>query len=132
MTGKKPSGGVVCHYCYISRHVHRDCRKLQNINRRFQCAHKSLKDVSTPSTMLIGSSKPSTRLISSSSKWVIDSGATDHMTDNSSLFTTFQPHPSTSIFTLADESTSCVLGPGTIHYSFNQFDLSSEFTISLF
>ena len=37
------------------------------------------------------------------------------MTGNSSLFTTFQPHSSTSTVTLADGSTSCVLGLGTIH-----------------
>ena len=37
------------------------------------------------------------------------------MTGNSSLFTLFQSHPSTSIFTLADGSTSCVFGSGTIH-----------------
>ena len=56
-----------------------------------------------------------TRLISSSSKWVIDSGATNHMTCNSNLFTVFQPHPSTSTITLTDESTSCVLRSETIH-----------------
>ena len=53
--------------------------------------------------------------ISSSSTWVIDSRAIDHMTSNSSLFTTSQSHPSTSTITLADGSTSCVLGSGTIH-----------------
>ena len=37
------------------------------------------------------------------------------MTGNSSLFTTFQSHPSTSTVTLANGSTSCVLGSGTIH-----------------
>ena len=37
------------------------------------------------------------------------------MTGNSSLFTTFQFHPSTSTITLADRSTSCVLGSETIH-----------------
>ena len=65
--------------------------------------------------MLVKSGKPNTCLISSSSKWVIDFGATDQMTGNSSLFTTFQPHPSTSIVTLADGSTSCVLESRTIH-----------------
>ena len=39
----------------------------------------------------------------------------DHMTGNSSLFTTFQLHPSTSTITLADGSTSFFLGSGTIH-----------------
>ena len=37
------------------------------------------------------------------------------MTGNSSLFTMFQPNPSTSTITLTDGSTSCVLGSGTIH-----------------
>ena len=37
------------------------------------------------------------------------------MIGNSSLFTTFQSHPSTSTITLADVSTSCVLRLGTIH-----------------
>ena len=37
------------------------------------------------------------------------------MTGNSNIFTTFQSHPSTSTVTLADGSTSCVLGSGTIH-----------------
>ena len=56
-----------------------------------------------------------TRLISTSFKCVIDSGAIDHMTGNSSLFTTVHLHPSTSTITLAEGSTSCVLGLGTIH-----------------
>ena len=63
MTAKKPSRGVACHYCHISGHVRQDCRKLQNINRRFQCAHESLKDVSTPSTMLVESGKPKVKNI---------------------------------------------------------------------
>ena len=37
------------------------------------------------------------------------------MIGNSILFTTFQPHPSTSTVSLVDGSTSCVLGSGTIH-----------------
>jgi len=38
-----------------------------------------------------------------------DSGATDHMIGNSSLFSTFQSHTSTSNVTLIDGPTSCVL-----------------------
>ena len=37
------------------------------------------------------------------------------MIGNFNLFTTFQSHPSTSIVTLVDGSTSCVLGSETIH-----------------
>ena len=65
--------------------------------------------------MLARSGNPNTCLLSSFSKYIIDYGATNHMTSNSSLFTTFQPHSSTSTVTLADGSTSYVLGSGTIH-----------------
>ena len=65
-----------------------------------------------------------TRLISSSSIWVIAFGATYHMTGNSNLFTTFQSYPSTFIVTLANGSTSFVLRLGTIHAT-PQITLSS-------
>ena len=80
MTDKKPSSGVRCHCCHNPRHVGCDCRKLQNRDQMFQYAHKLMKSASTPSTMLAGSGNPNTCLISSSSKWVIDSGATYHVT----------------------------------------------------
>ena len=75
----------------------------------------SFKGASAPSNMLVGSGKPNTCLISSSSKRFIDSGATYHMTGNFSLFTTFQPHPSTSTVILPDGSTSCVIVSRTVH-----------------
>ena len=117
MINMKPSRGVVCHYCHNPGHVLQNCRKLQNKNRRFQSVHhqQSLQSVSPSINTLIESGKTTTYFISSSSTWVIDSGATDHMTGNSSLFSAFQSHPSTSTVTLADGSTSCVLGSGTIH-----------------
>ena len=65
--------------------------------------------------MLARPSKPNTCLISSTSKWVIDSRVIDHMTGKSSLFTMFQLHPSTSTVTLADGSTYYVLGSRKIH-----------------
>ena len=77
---------------------------------------KLLKPTSIPTTALVESGKPDTCLMSSSSNWVINYGATDHMTCNSSLVTTFQSHPSTSTATLANESkSSCVPGSDTIN-----------------
>ena len=135
------SGGVVCYYCHKPDHVIRDCKKRQNRNQKFQFAHiastteasdqsvqfsaaelarfqlyqDSLKSPSTPITAIAESGNPNKCLVSSSSsEWVIDSGATDHMTGNSSLFSTFQSQSSPSTVTLADGSHSCVLGSGTI------------------
>ena len=107
----------MCHYYHNPEHVRQHCRKLHNKNRRFQSIHhqKSLQSAFTFINTLVESSKTNTCFISSSSTWVIDSGATDHMIGNSKLFTTFLSHPSTSIVTLANGSIFCVLQSWTIH-----------------
>ena len=74
-----------------------------------------MRSPSTPITAIAESGNPNKCLVySSSSEWVIDSGAIDHMTGNSSIFSTFQSQPSPSIVTPVDGSHSCVLGSGTI------------------
>ena len=132
---------TVCYYCHKPRHVIRDCKKRQSQNQRLQSAHiastkkasdqpvqltteelakfhlyqESLKSPSTPITAIAESGNPNKCLLSSLfSEWVIDSRATDHMTSNYSLFSTFQSHPSTSSVTLADGSQSCILRSGII------------------
>ena len=91
MTNKKPSGRVGRHDCHKLGHVRWNCRKLQNKNRKIQSSNykKSLHDASTSITTLVESDKTNTCFISSSSTWVIDYEAIDHITSNSSLFTTF-------------------------------------------
>ena len=82
---------------------------------KFHLYQESLKSPSTPITVIAKSGNPNKCLVSSlSSEWVIHSGATYHMTCNSSLFSTFQSHPSTSSITLADGSQSRVLRLDTI------------------
>ena len=78
-------------------------------------SHSSTSTVILTDGTLVESSKTDTCFIFSSSTWVIDFVVTEHMTGNSSLFTTFQSHSSTSTVILTDGSTSCVLGSGTIH-----------------
>ncbi|XP_011015916.1 PREDICTED: uncharacterized protein LOC105119472 [Populus euphratica] len=46
-----------------------------------------------------------------SSIWVIDSGATDHMTYSTGAFTSYQPCPSSKKITVADGSLTIVAGP---------------------
>ncbi|CAH9086654.1 unnamed protein product [Cuscuta epithymum] len=80
---------------------------------KFLCYQEALKHSSTLISVVANSGNPNTCLVSSSSKWVIDSGA-NHMTGNPSLFPSFHTPLHTSSVTLADGSTSPVLGTGTI------------------
>ncbi|GKA75595.1 hypothetical protein Tco_0781973 [Tanacetum coccineum] len=53
-------------------------------------------------------------LFSSSTKWGIDSGASDHMTSNSHIFNNFDTHASSSYVTSVDGSISQVLESGNL------------------
>ena len=66
---------------------------------------------STPVSSLAELGK--TCLVSSSNKWIIDLGATDHMTSNHKPFSTFRTH-STPPVTVADGSTYETKGSGTV------------------
>ena len=136
----------------------RDYKKWQNRNQGFPSAHvaftneasyqlvqfsveefarfhlywESLKSPSTPITAIAKLGNPNKCLVSSSSsKWVIDSRATDHTTGDSSLFFTFQSQPSTSIVNLANGSQSCVLGTYTI-FTTSSIPLSSVLSLPNF
>nr|XP_009774370.1 PREDICTED: uncharacterized protein LOC104224418 isoform X2 [Nicotiana sylvestris] len=73
--------------------------------------HKSIKE-SSSITSFAGPDK--TCLITSSNKWVIDSGATNHMTDNPNIFSSFRSHKAPSSLTVADGTTCSSVGSGTV------------------
>ncbi|RVX07978.1 hypothetical protein CK203_014828 [Vitis vinifera] len=73
---------------------------------KFSQYQESLK-ISTPVTTLAEIGK--TCLIFSSNKWVIDSGAIDHMTGNPKTFSSFRSHLAPSPVTIVDGSTSNVV-----------------------
>ncbi|CAM8937083.1 unnamed protein product [Rhodiola kirilowii] len=137
--GTEERGKVVCYYCHEPGHTKRTCVQLQNKLKRNQFAHAAVASDSSSSTptytltaeeyakfqALLSSQQSSssitavaesgisnTCLISSSPKWVIDSGATDHMTGNFKLFSHFSNTPPSSV-TLADGTISNIIGFGT-------------------
>ncbi|XP_071739152.1 uncharacterized protein [Rutidosis leptorrhynchoides] len=133
ITEEPTNSGVECFYCHELGHTKRYCKKLQTLYMRNNLsAHAASSSTVTISanehaeyTRLKESVKPTTStvafaetcndtcLLSSTSKWVIDSGASDHMTGNNHLYSDFNTH--SSYVTIANGTTSLVLGSGTIN-----------------
>ncbi|GAV78037.1 hypothetical protein CFOL_v3_21505 [Cephalotus follicularis] len=80
-------------------------------------------DISTASAMSITSPSDNVSgnhfcgLSTLRNSWIIDSGATDHMTGTFSQFASFVPSPSLNHVTTADGSCSPISGCGTIQFS---------------
>ena len=51
------------------------------------------------------------------SPWIVDFGASDHMTGSSHLFSSYTPCPSNLTVRIADDSLSTIAGKGTIRLS---------------
>ncbi|KAJ9544458.1 hypothetical protein OSB04_024165 [Centaurea solstitialis] len=129
-----PDSDVVeCYYCHELGHTKRTCKKLLARYPRGSSAHVAYASDDTvtipaeeyarllgtehstaPTAAFAETGNSSTCLLSSASKWVIDLGASDHMTGNPTLFSTFNKHMSPSHVTIADGSASSVLGSGTV------------------
>nr|CAN74438.1 hypothetical protein VITISV_022954 [Vitis vinifera] len=135
------SSTIVCFYCHEAGHTKKNCRKLQNRNRRIQTANVATSDTATFSdssdkivtmtaeefakysqyqdalkaSTLVSALAESckTCLVSSSNKWIIDSSATNHMTGNHKTFSTFRTHSAPPV-TVADGSTYEIKGSGTV------------------
>lgn len=72
---------------------------------------KSLKE---PILVTTFAESRKTCFFSSLNKWVIDSGAINHMIGNSNMFSSFQPHKTLSLVTVANGSTCIIVGSGTV------------------
>lgn len=108
----------MCHYYHKPGHIKRDCRKLQSkksqfahvassaetssptiaisVNEYAKLVHlqETVKQPTSPISVIVESGKTNTCLIFTSSKWVIDTDATDHMTSNPNLLSHFKSHTS--------------------------------------
>ncbi|KAK3008087.1 hypothetical protein RJ639_013614 [Escallonia herrerae] len=124
---------IVCYYCKERGHTKRYCKKLQNRNQRAQTTTATVAATSSSSpgkTVTISvdeyaklsqhqesvaaSAESGKKCLISSNKWVIDSGATDHMTGNPKIFSSFRSHTAPSPVTIADGSNYTIKGSGTV------------------
>ncbi|KAJ9542741.1 LOW QUALITY PROTEIN: hypothetical protein OSB04_029247 [Centaurea solstitialis] len=132
------SSHVECYYCHEMGHTKFNCQKRLARNQRLSSAHSAttLKNTAvepkdeqahyqsrgvenpTTSTAAFAETGNSGKcLVSSSSKWVIDSGASDHMTGNPNLLSDFTKHTPSARVTVADGNLSQVEGSGTVKLS---------------
>ncbi|KAG8488224.1 hypothetical protein CXB51_018059 [Gossypium anomalum] len=97
---------VWCTYCKKARHTKDRCWKLhgkpQTTNKNF-----SEKGISSPQSSKVSNTD-------TKSSWVIDSGATDHMTHSSQKFVSYTPCSSSRKITIANGSVITVAGQGDI------------------
>ncbi|XP_075076365.1 uncharacterized protein LOC142163017 [Nicotiana tabacum] len=120
-------GEVECFYYHELGHTIRYCVKLQNKNKRSQYANIATSETISPSqsssppiNTIPESGKITKCLLSSSSKWVIDSGATDHMTGSGTVNPTSSLSlssvlnlPDFSFNLISDLTTKQIIGKGS-------------------
>ncbi|XP_028800081.1 uncharacterized protein LOC114755371 [Neltuma alba] len=92
---------VICYYCKEQGHT--------------KPGYAQLKSTNPPVSTAIATGNEATALVSSSSKWIIDSSATNHMIGNRHLFSNHNSHDNPSNITITDGSHSRVLGSGTFN-----------------
>ncbi|KAJ9542961.1 hypothetical protein OSB04_029467 [Centaurea solstitialis] len=118
-----------CYYCHELGHTKRACKMLLAQYPRSSSAHVASaldSTVTIPAkeyAQLLGTEYSTAPTVA-----FVETGASDHMTGNPTLFSTFDKHMSPSHATIADGSTSFVLGSGTIELT---LFVSLSFVLSL-
>ena len=151
---------IECHYCHEMGHFKRNCSKLQGRSQSFQSAHiAATAELESSTTRMIAmtdeefarysqfqASQSSTASIvqtgnsvaclsDSKSKWVIDSGATDHMTGNAGILSSFQSPTRSFSVKLANRSATPVVENGSTtvypHITLSNVLCLSQFPLNL-
>lgn len=143
----RPKGRPWCEHCKKPGHVKETCWKIhgkpldwkanRNIDREARANTTTVATQSTPFTkeqidalqqMIAATIQPSVATKNSSaglhvsqpathSPWIVDSGASDHMTGDRSLFSTYSQCKHYQTVRIADGSRTRVAGTGQIHIS---------------
>lgn len=133
---------VWCDYCHRPRHTRETCWKLNGKPENWKARERSFPNAnsaeqvsltkeqidqllklvnhsSTPNCSLVHTGNLSTSFLSLTdhTPWIIDSGASDHMTSMSSLFHTYIPCPGNKKVRLADGSFTPIAGKGSVKIS---------------
>ena len=111
---------ATCHHCNLKGHIKADCRKL----KAEQAAQKVGKDQANSAQQPAGAFAFTAGCIPAlqtaqglpsltPDTWILDSGASQHMTGRRELFSTYASMPATTI-EMADSHTLTAVGKGTV------------------
>jgi gag-polypeptide of LTR copia-type/GAG-pre-integrase domain/Zinc knuckle len=108
--GAKGRGDKTCFYCGKKGHIKAECRKRQSDlqQRPQQPAHVHVALMAHSGASSSGASAPP------SNEWAVDSGATMHVSPNSSLFSTLSPLPQAATVTFGNGTTGAATHSGSV------------------
>ena len=118
--GARSSADKTCFYCGKKGHIKAECRKRQHDlqlkraqpNTEVHVALVASHSLSSVSTSSLPNSNPF--YTPDSSVWVIDSGATKHMSPDRSLFSSLAPLPQAVHVTFGNNTTGTALSAGDV------------------
>lgn len=98
-----------CFFCKKESHIKKDCKKYKEWLKKKgnNKANEKVNTVAHNEEFLFQIANTA-----KSNEWLIDSGATSHVSNNKQLFETFDSTQSSSV-TVANDDTECVSGKGT-------------------
>jgi len=105
-----------CTYCKLKNHSWKQCRKLkadQKRKKRFAEKKKREPEIASPAYMARDSWTP---LKTPSNLWVIDSGASSHMSAQQDVLSDYSEFTSPKKITLGDGKTTNAYGQGNLHF----------------
>jgi len=120
--GKKDHSGLTCHYCQKKGHIKPDCRKKKQDEKkkeegssasRSKSANSHVLVETLASIMEVADNEISASLYATrSDRWMLDSGATHHITPHRSDFSNYTPAKGTVC--LGDKSAQDQVGVGSV------------------
>ena len=125
--GKRKKFSGKCHYCNKSGHMIKDCRKKQQDekNGTTQSSSKGKESANTVETELelwivIEEICSSTEVSTTNDSWLLDSGASRHMTRKKDWYSSFKPLQEPMNVTVGNNAKCPVEGTGTIAFSIQE------------
>ena len=106
----RPKKTFTCHYCKKPGHFKRDCRKFLATQRKQEGANTAETNYNKEGLVTTHALATTT----SRGSWIIDSGATCHMSNNSNLFVEYRELKTPQVVTLGDGRSLEGIAEGTV------------------